>query len=324
MKTGSRAPSQNKVSALLLCIALLFFPAAGWPNTLPALEITQVSDAVFSAIGVTQAPAYENFGHNNNLSFILTSVGVVVVNGGDNELLAAALHREIRQRTELPVKWIINENGQGHAFLGNSYWAGQGVSIIAHEDAIAEMNHNGRAALARMQKRNKERATETAISLPTHSFGAADGQRYILQLGDTRIELIHFGEAHSPGDISVWLPAQRILIAGDIAFHQRLLGIFPDTDVAGWIDSFQLMAALQPKTIVPGHGRPTDLATLQRYTLGYLMFLRTEIIRILEEDGDLADAYAIDQSAYADLDTFDELAAKNAGRLYQMMEMDYF
>ena len=46
--------------------------------------------------------------------------------------------------------------------------------------------------------------------------------------------------------------------------------------------------------------------------------------RILDDDGDLADAYNIDQSAYSHLDTFEELAGKNAGRLYQTMEMESF
>ncbi len=291
---------------------------------LPELEITRVTGSVYSAIGVTDAPAYANAGHNNNLSFVLTPIGVVVVNGGDNYLLAKALHRQIKKRTDLPVKWVINENGQGHAFLGNSYWAEQGVPIIAHEDAIAEMKHNGHVALARMQKRNGNRAAGTVVSMPTYSFGQADGQRYVISLGDTRIELIHFGQAHSPGDISVWLPQQEVLIAGDIAFHQRLLAIFPDTNVDGWIESLDKMAALKPKIIVPGHGAPTDLATIQRFTQGYLVFLRREVVKILDDDGDLDDAYAIDQSAYSQLDTYEELAAKNAGRLYQMMEMDYF
>ncbi len=37
---------------------------------------------VFSAIGATAPPTYENAGHNNNLSFIVTGDGVVVINGG--------------------------------------------------------------------------------------------------------------------------------------------------------------------------------------------------------------------------------------------------
>ena len=46
-----------------------------------------------------------------------------------------------------------------------------------------------------------------------------------------------------------------------------------------------------------------------------------EIEAILDDDGDLSDAYAIDQSAYSHLDTFDELAQKNVGRLYRQREM---
>ena len=59
-------------------------------------------------------------------------------------------------------------------------------------------------------------------------------------------------------------------------------------------------------------------------TQGYLRFLSHRIEGIIEKDGDLADAYAIDQSDYAHLNTFQELAAKNVGRLFQTMEMEFF
>jgi glyoxylase-like metal-dependent hydrolase (beta-lactamase superfamily II) len=284
------------------------------------LEITRVSEQVYSAIGETQAPSYENSGHNNNLSFVITDAGVVVVNGGDNYLLAQALHRAIRKRTEQPVLWVIDENGQGHAFLGNSYWVEQGVPVIAHRDAVAEIEAHGAGSLAAMQKRNREKARGTRVTIPDHPIG----DLHVLELGGTRIEIIRFGPAHSPGDISVWLPGEGVLIAGDIAFHQRLLGIFPDTDVAGWIESFDKMAALQPTIVIPGHGDPTDMETLRIYTQEYLQYLTAEVVRILEEEGDLADAYKIDQSAYSHMDVFEELAGKNAGRLYQTMEMEMF
>jgi glyoxylase-like metal-dependent hydrolase (beta-lactamase superfamily II) len=284
------------------------------------LLITQVTESVYSAIGETLPPSYENGGHNNNLSFVVTSDGILVVNGGDNYLLAQALHRAIRARTDQPVRWVVNENGQGHAFLGNSYWAEQGVPIIAQRDAIEEIKLHGEAVLNNMRKRNKEKAAGTSVSVPGHAVD----ELLVLQMGTTRIEILQFGAAHSPGDISVWLPQSRVLIAGDIAFHQRLLGIFPDTDVASWIESLGKMAALDPKIVVPGHGAPTTMQAIEESTLGYLLFLTAEMERILEEDGDLSDAYAIDQSAYEHLNTFKELAGKNAGRLFQTMEMDSF
>jgi glyoxylase-like metal-dependent hydrolase (beta-lactamase superfamily II) len=284
------------------------------------LEITRVTDAVYSAIGATQPPTYDNAGHNNNLSFVITDDGVLVVNGGDNYLLAAALHRAIRRLTTQPVRWVVNENGQGHAFLGNAYWAEQGVPIIAHRAAIAEIERHGEQSLAQMLERNREKGAGTRVVVPD----IAVDDLHVLQMGATRIEIRSFGPAHSPGDISVWLPRDRVLIAGDIAFHQRLLGIFPDTDVDGWIDAFTRMAALDPAVIVPGHGVPTDLATVTTYTRDYLVFLRAEVQAILDADGGLAEAYAIDQSAYSHLDTFEELAGKNAGRLFRTMEMAMF
>jgi glyoxylase-like metal-dependent hydrolase (beta-lactamase superfamily II) len=315
------------VIKLLHCLALLpaflALPVAAeavLPDAPPPqLALTRVSDRVYSAIGATAAPSRENLGHNNNLSFVVTDDGVVVVNGGDNAYLAAGLHQAIRGVTDQPVRMVIDENGQGHAFLGNAYWDDLGVPVYAHRDAVEEIRAHGERSLQGMQARMGELAQGTRVVLPQPLDDNA-----VLSVGDTVIEVRRFGPAHSPGDISIWLPQERILIAGDIAFHQRLLGIFPDTEVNGWIESFDAMVALDPDIVVPGHGAPTDIATLERYTQGYLEYLRAEVVRVLEEGGDLNDAYAIDQSAYADLDTFDELALKNAGRLFRMLELDFF
>jgi len=42
----------------------------------------------------------------------------------------------------------------------------------------------------------------------------------------------------------------------------------------------------------------------------------------LEDGGGLAEAYYVDQSPYTHLDTFEELATKNAGRVYEQMEFE--
>ena len=71
---------------------------------------------VFTAIGATAPPTYENSGHNNNLSFVVTSEGVVVVNGGASARLAAALHDEIKAVTDLPVKLVITKMDKAMPF----------------------------------------------------------------------------------------------------------------------------------------------------------------------------------------------------------------
>ncbi len=64
----------------------------------------EVIPGVWSAIGATAPPTFENAGHNNNLSFIVTGEGVVVVNSGASYALAEALHAEIRAVTDEPVR----------------------------------------------------------------------------------------------------------------------------------------------------------------------------------------------------------------------------
>lgn len=312
----------QKTSRLfLLSCGLLCGSASGaLSDPVAALPLTQVSASVYVATGDTGPPTYENGGHNNNLSVIVTTAGVVVVNGGDSYQLAARLHQSIRQITPVPVVWLINENGQGHAVLGNSYWRDQGVKIIAHRLAAAAVRQRAAKMLSSMSQRDRDQADGTDVAIPDVEFE----QRMQLNLGDRSIELISFGEAHSPGDISVWLPDEKTLITGDIAFHQRLLAIFPDTNVAAWIDSFQRMSELQPLVLIPGHGAPTDIETVRTYTQGYLQYLTAQVQEILDAGGGLTQAYGIDQSDYAHLNTFEELAVKNAGRLFQTLEMESF
>ena len=114
-----------------------------YPGSMLYQKPVEVIPHVWSAIGATAPPTYENAGHNNNLSFIVTGEGVIVVNGGASYLLASALHDEIKRITDEPVVLVINENGQGHAALGNSYWAEQGVTTLAHEDAAEAFDENG-------------------------------------------------------------------------------------------------------------------------------------------------------------------------------------
>ena len=290
-----------------------------YPQSVLYAKPVEVIPHVFSAIGATAPPTYENAGHNNNLSFIVTGDGVVVVNSGASYLLAQALHDEIRAQTDQPVKLVINENGQGHAMLGNSYWIEQGVPVLAHVEAAAEFADQSGQALTALQGYARENAAGTVPMGPTETF---EGRRDIT-MGDFRIEVLHLGPAHSPGDTQIWLPDQGLMIAGDIAFHERMPPIFEGTCTSCWIETWETaLMPLNPTYIVPGHGHPTNLAQVTRHTRDYLLHLRAEIGRHIGNGGDLAGAYYIDQSAYAHLDTFEELATKNAGVVFAEMEFE--
>ncbi|MGB0960472.1 MAG: MBL fold metallo-hydrolase [Halocynthiibacter sp.] len=279
----------------------------------------EVIPNVWSAIGATAPPTYENSGHNNNLSFIVTGDGVVVVNGGAAYILAKALHEEIKTITDQPVKLVIDENGQGHAMLGNTYWREQGVKIIAHEDAAHEFDEYGGQILEGMKRYNREKWEGTDITLPDETFA----DRYDVDFGEMKIEVLHLGPAHSAGDITVWLPEQKLAIAGDMAFHERMLPIFEDTMTADWLETWDAkFEPLGAVYVIPGHGHPTNMDQVRRYTKGYLEYVRGKVGALIEEGGSLDDAYYVDQSPFKHLDTYDELAKKNAGRVFEQMEFE--
>ena len=278
----------------------------------------QVINGIWSAIGATSPARYENSGHNNNLSFVITTEGVLVVNAGANYLLAKALHSEIKKITSQPVKYVVLENGQGHAALGSNYWKEQGATVIAHEDAAHEIEENAFSVFEEMKKALKEKSAGTKVVMPDKTFK----DKMVINMGDVNFELLKLGPAHSPGDILVWLPEKRLVISGDIAFHQRMLPLFEHTNTAGWIKTWEKFVALDAKYVIPGHGVPTNMAEVTQYTRDYLLFLRNKAAELIEKGGSLQDAYEIDQSAYLHLPTSEFLAKRNAGQVFQSMEFE--
>ena len=312
-----------RVLIAALCLASTVWASEDIADQYPGSALyskpVEVIPHVWSAIGATAPPTYENSGHNNNLSFVVTGDGVIVVNGGAAYVLAKALHEEIKVITDQPVKLVIDENAQGHAMLGNSYWAEQGVPILAHVDAAHEIAENGHRILEGMKRYNRDKAEGTFVAPPTLTFE----DKYIVEMGDFRIEVLHLGPAHSPGDTQVWLPNQSLVIAGDMAFHERMLPIFEDTIVYDWIETWDTyFEPLGATYVIPGHGHPTNMDQVRRYTRDYLVHLRAVVGAHLDDGGDLAGAYYVDQSAYRNLDTFEELATKNAGFVYEQMEFE--
>ncbi len=312
---------------VMLVLAVLapgaLFASQDIPDQYPASPLyskpVEVIPNVFSAIGATAPPSYENGGHNNNLSFILTGDGVVVINGGASWQLAEALHAEIKKTTDQQVRLVINENGQGHAMLGNSYWRSKGVKIVAQEHAAKEFEARGHQSLEAARRVQKEKAEKTSVVLPDETFA----DRYDVGFGDFPIQVLNLGPAHSPGDVVVWLPKQSLVISGDMAFHERLLPIFEDTNTKAWLESWENgFEKLNATYVIPGHGHPTNMAQVRRYTHDYLVYLRARIAEHIKKGEGLDTAYYVDQSPFKHLDTFDELATRNAGRVFEQMEFE--
>jgi glyoxylase-like metal-dependent hydrolase (beta-lactamase superfamily II)/rhodanese-related sulfurtransferase len=288
-------------------------------ETTPRIDKIAV-EGLYSAIGATQPSTYENSNHNNNLSFLITNDGVLVFNAGGSYLIAKAIHEEIQKLTDQRVKYVVLENAQGHAMLGTSYWKDQGATIIAHVEAYKDIKEKAANKLNSVTRRIKDKMIGTRVDsvLPDQTFE----REMILTMGDTTIELLHLGPSHSPDDIQLWLPQHKVLISGDTAFNERMLPVFDETDTAAWIDTWDKLEELGAEVIIPGHGVPTDIETVTKFTKDYLLYMRAEVEKVLDDDGGLLDAYNIDQSAFRDWGTYRDLRARNAERIFSRMEFE--
>lgn len=276
----------------------------------------EVIPGVWSAFGETGPGTYENSGHNNNLSFVITDDGVVVMNSGDNYLLAQSIHEEIKKLTSQPVKYVVLENSQGHAMLGSNYWKEQGAKIIAHKDAAKIIEEDGAQILKTMRSRTRDKAFKTELVTPDIVIE----DKYELTMGSWKLEVLYLGLSHSPGDLTLWIPAKKLVISGDVAFYQRMPPLFEDTNTAAWLDTWTKFEALGAQYVIPGHGVATNMEEVTKVTKGYLTFLRGKVAEVMKKGGTLNDAYNIDQSSFAYLDTYHDLHKRNAGMIFREME----
>lgn len=202
--------------------------------------------------------------------------------------------------------------------LGSSYWKEQGALVVSQRIAKREIIAKGESILKKKAKTLKDKMLGTKIVIPDVTFK----DKTSFDLGGRVVEALYFGYAHEHSDISIWLPKEKILFAGDLAFNQRVLPIFKITETLKWLEAWEKLAALNAKIVIPGHGDVTDMPTVTKYTKDYIVYLRTRISEIIEDDGGLNEAYEIDLSAYEHLDTFKELAKQNIARLFEQMEFE--
>lgn len=286
-----------------------------YPSSMLYSKVEKVANGVYASIGEKGASTYENSGHNNNLGFVIGDKSVLVWNAGANYLLAKSLHEEIKKITNKPVKYVVLENSQGHASFGSNYWKEQGATIIAQEIAKKELKNK---STGRARKTMRDKFLGTKLVLPDVTFK----DNKTIDLGNKKVEIKYFGYAHEHSDILIWVPSEKVLFAGDLAFYQRLLPIFQITDVNSWLKGWEKLEALKAKIVVPGHGDVTDMTHVRADTRDYLIYIQKEIEKILDGDGGMKEAYDIDQSAFEHLDTFELLAKKNVGTLFQIMEFE--
>jgi len=228
--------------------------------------------------------------HANNV-FIVNEADVVVVDTSQSLALTKDIIAALRTITTKPVKFVINTHWHDDHYIGNQVYrdAFPGVEFIAHAATLTDypadgvpnrqqmkagippllarvkdlLNHNKN--LAGQDLTTEERAAfesdiewaerylrevPTAdVILPT----LAVTDRLTLTRGTRRIEIRSVGPGHSQADLIVHLPADNIVIAGDLVIWPvPLAGL--NSSIGGWVTALQRIRDLKPAVIVPGHG----------------------------------------------------------------------
>jgi glyoxylase-like metal-dependent hydrolase (beta-lactamase superfamily II) len=101
-----------------------------------------------------------------------------------------------------------------------------------------------------------------------------------LDLGGVTVRLLWFGPAHTRGDAFIFVQEDGVLFTGDVVID-RFFPIFPDADANGknWLAILDQLDALQPHTIVPGHGE-VGAAALIGMERTYLKAVQSRVVEL--------------------------------------------
>lgn len=269
----------------LIGIALvMLLPAVGRAQDDEAgLVLETVADGVWAVV----RPSETRF-DAANAAVIVTDRDVVLVDPPPEAAAARWLLETLRARTEKPVRYIVDTHWHGDHTFGHAAIraAFPAVEIIANRTVAEDLDGRARvqldeeieawsaaigaarqrlaqgvdregqaldeAGVAQLAKRIEaaeatvegKRATE--IVLPTLLI---DGPM-VIERGTRRLEILPF-RAHTRGDLVVYLPADRVLISGDVVDDLPFAG---HGEIGSWIATLDVLAALDVDAIIPGHG----------------------------------------------------------------------
>lgn len=259
---------------------------AGSPQTNPipgnSYEIQQLASGVFAAVRRVEAGTADG-----NTMFIINDSDVIVVDTGAYPTSARQMIAEIRKRTNKPVTYIINTHWHYDHTMGNQTYLDTfpGAQIVSHpatrELAISNplekfvpayqeevvnvdkklesgKDFDGHPLTAEREKHLElaksdfefwiRDAKTTKAALPTTTVANS----LVLHRGERTIEIRFLGEGHTPGDLVVYLPKERIVATGDLVVHPVPFG--GATNLKEWPATLQALKKLDATTIVPGHG----------------------------------------------------------------------
>jgi glyoxylase-like metal-dependent hydrolase (beta-lactamase superfamily II) len=206
------------------------------------LEVIPVRDNIY--LGVME-PA-------GNIALSIGEDGVLMV---DNQFapMTGRILDTIKQRTDRPLRYVINTHWHGDHTGGNFNLGNLGVPIVAHDNVHARLNSVQYHLLFRTGTR-----PHPPEALPAITYHDSMS----LHFNGEEVELIHLPVSHTDGDTAIYFREADVLHTGD-AFINRgypLIDVASGGTIKGQIESTnRLIELITSDTIViPGHGPLAD------------------------------------------------------------------
>jgi cyclase len=234
----------SAIAASVLLSAASAFAQA--PQAPPPVMMKQIKPDVWAGLG----------GSGGNSTIYIGKAGVIVVDAKQTEAGAKDLLAEIAKITPKPVTTVFLTHSDGDHVNGLVAYP-QGIKIVAHTNAKAELEK----ALAA-----GGRGAPPADRMPTQVIVK---NKEKMTIDGVKLELYHWGPAHTNGDLIVYNPDAKVVSTGDIVVTNRAddnpnLHIDKNGSAEGWIANVKGMIGLNADTYVTGHGDIVTKADLQR------------------------------------------------------------
>lgn len=180
---------------------------------------------------------------------------------------------------------LVNTHANPDHFVGNGLVAG--AEIIATSETAREMAEfnpkqfaslvdnwqnmgDSGAFLYETMGRKFDWSDLDSVAMPNRTFD----RTLSLTVGETMVELVDLGPAHTRSDTIAWLPAERVVFTGDLLFNEGH-PIMWEGPIENWIAACEHIIALDPQVVVPGHGPITDTVAVANLR-DYFVYVRDE------------------------------------------------
>lgn len=244
------------------------------------LSLQEAAPGLFLHAGLQEDFSAANEGGIANLVLITGKDKAAIVDTGGSLVEGRAFLAAIRQRTSLPIAYVILTHAHPDHVFGNAAFADlpDKPVLIGHARLPRAMAERGPAYLANMQTIMGNVVAGTRIVPPERTV--TPGHNLTLDLGDRPIELRAWETAHTDCDLSVIDHGSGTLIAGDLVTVDRLPVV--DGSLSGWLRQLPALAACSADRVVPGHGPVSPWPAALAPERAYLTWLRQAVAAELQ------------------------------------------